>query len=415
MLQTLNIVAAAGAHSRRANIFAGPAVAIGVLLFANAVEMVAMPALAGLVLLAGIQMINMMAIQTVWQVNIISRTVMATIFASTLIMPLQFAVLLGVVISILLFVLQQSNSEFSNQVMQSLDLLRHLGQIDNPTTIVGLVTIPLMLLGLVLATFLLFIFGWTSVGIAVAIIGLLQGAGISLGYPNPDGKYPDVSPDFVGQGIANVAVSLFQGLPVGGSLSSTALVVSVGAKTRLANIFTGLFAILAVVIFAPLIELLPMFGLAAILVIAWVQSIKLPRIQHVWQTGPASRAIMIFTFIATLIIPIQYAVFLGVLLSFVIHIYQASEKVESTEIVPLPDGRYEERPAPKQLPSNQAILLAPRGSVLCGIRRVRGASAGSRKYRADSRPVAPARPGGYWKHLYACARPLRRQPEILPG
>ena len=298
------------------------------------------------------------------------------------------------------------DSEFSNKVRQALDLIRNLREIDVPTTIVGLVTIALillfdrtrlnkfsMLLGLVLAAFLPFIFGWTSVllvgqtadipagfprpvmphlildpdlisvGIAVAIIGLVQGAGISLGYQNPDGKYPDVSRDFVGQGIANLAVSLFQGLPVGGSLSSTALVVSAGAKTRLANIFTGLFAILAVMLLGPVIELLPMSGLAAILVIAGVQSIKLPRIQHVWQTGPASRAIMIFTFIATLFVPIQYAVFLGVLLSFVMHIYRAAEKVEITEIVPLPGGRYEERPAPKQLPSHQVILLSPRGSL----------------------------------------------------
>jgi SulP family sulfate permease len=83
-------------------------------------------------------------------------------------------------------------------------------------------------------------------GLAVAIIGLIQGAGISSAYPNPDGKYPDVSRDFLGQGIANVVVSLFRGVPVGGSMSSTVLIVSSGATSRWANIFTGLFAIMAV-------------------------------------------------------------------------------------------------------------------------------------------------------------------------
>jgi SulP family sulfate permease len=172
-----------------------------------------------------------------------------------------------------------------------------------------------------------------TVGIA-AIIGLVQGAGVSLGYTNPDGKYPDVSRDFVGQGIANLAVGLFQGLPVGGSLSSTALVVSSGAKTRLANIFTGLFAILAVLLFAPMIEVLPMAGLAAILVIAGVQSINLPRIETVWQTGLAARGVMIFTFIATLALPIQNAVFLGVFLSILVYVFRAAERVEISEIVP---------------------------------------------------------------------------------
>ena len=298
------------------------------------------------------------------------------------------------------------SSEFSNKVRQSVDLLRNFAEIDVPTTIVGLTAIALivildrtrlrkfsMLIGLLLVALLPILFGWDSValvgdtasippglprpvipaplldldlitvGIAVAIIGLVQGAGISLGYPNPDGKYPNVSRDFVGQGIANLAVSLFQGLPVGGSLSSTALVVSAGAKTRLANIFTGLFAIVAVVLFAPVIELLPMSGLAAILVIAGVQSIKLPRIQNVWQTGPASRGMMVFTFIATLALPLQYAVFLGVLMSFVMHIYRSAEKVDIVEIVPLEDGRYEEHPSPKQLPSDRVTVLSPKGSL----------------------------------------------------
>lgn len=298
------------------------------------------------------------------------------------------------------------SSDFASKVMASFDTLLHLGQVDLPTTIVGLTAIALivvldrtrlrkfsMLIALLAVALLPVIFGWNSVvlvgdtasippglpkpaiptpilnldlitvGIAVAIIGLVQGAGISLGYPNPDGKYPDVSKDFVGQGIANLAVSLFQGLPVGGSLSSTALVVSAGAKSRLANVFTGLFAILAVVLFAPLIELLPMAGLAAILVIAGVQSIKIPRIQTVWRTSAASSAMMVFTFIATLVLPIQFAVFLGVILSFVLHIYRSAEKVDILEIVPLGDGRYEERPAPDQLPSNQVILLSPEGSL----------------------------------------------------
>jgi SulP family sulfate permease len=298
------------------------------------------------------------------------------------------------------------SSEFPNKVRKAVDLLLHLDQVDVPTTIVGLAAIALiilfdrtrlrkfsMLLGLLIVAVLPLIFGWDSVllvgdtadipaglpkpviptllfdidlitvGFAVAIIGLVQGAGVSLGYPNPDGKYPDISRDFVGQGVANLAVSLFQGLPVGGSLSSTALVVSAGAKTRLANIFTGLFAILAVLLFAPVIEILPMAGLAAILIIAGVQSINVPRIQNVWQTGPASRGIMIVTFLATLVLPIQYAVFLGVVLSFVIHIFRAAEKVEIVEIVPREGGRYEERPAPQQLPSHQVILLSPKGSL----------------------------------------------------
>ena len=69
-----------------------------------------MPALAGLVIVAGVQMVNVHAIQTVWQTNMVARSIMLVTFGSTLVMPLQYAVLLGVAISILLFVFQQSNT-----------------------------------------------------------------------------------------------------------------------------------------------------------------------------------------------------------------------------------------------------------------------------------------------------------------
>jgi SulP family sulfate permease len=65
---------------------------------------------AGLVILAGVQMINVNAIQTIWQTNPVSRTIMPITFGSTLVMPLQYAVLLGVAISILLSVFQRSNT-----------------------------------------------------------------------------------------------------------------------------------------------------------------------------------------------------------------------------------------------------------------------------------------------------------------
>jgi SulP family sulfate permease len=53
--------------------------------------------------------------------------------------------------------------------------------------------------------------------LAVAIIGLIQGVGVSSSIPNPDGEYPDASRDFVGQGVGNIFAGLFQGMPLGGS------------------------------------------------------------------------------------------------------------------------------------------------------------------------------------------------------
>ena len=110
--------------------------------------------------------------------------------------------------------------------------------------------------------------------LSVAIVGLMQGAGVSQSAPNPDGKYPDVSRDFLGQGAANIAASLIGGIPAGGSISGTVLVVSAGAKSRWANIFAGLFVALIVLAAAPLVEMVPMPALAALLIVAGFQGLR---------------------------------------------------------------------------------------------------------------------------------------------
>ena len=75
--------------------------------------------------------------------------------------------------------------------------------------------------------------------IAVAIVGLVQGAAVNHAFPNPDGSKSDPSGDFTGQGLANVTTGFFQGMPVGGSFSATAILAEGGARTRFANIVAG--------------------------------------------------------------------------------------------------------------------------------------------------------------------------------
>jgi SulP family sulfate permease len=140
-------------------------------------------------------------------------------------------------------------------------------------------------------------------------------------------------------------------------------VVGAGAKSRIANIFAGVVAMLGVLLFGNQIEQLPMAALAAILIVAGVQSIKPERIRTVWQTSVASRGVMLFTLIVTLLIPIQLAVLLGIVLHFVLHIFRSSDKVRVEEIVVRADGGFAERAAPKALTSSSVMVLLPYGSL----------------------------------------------------
>jgi SulP family sulfate permease len=72
--------------------------------------------------------------------------------------------------------------------------------------------------------------------LAIAVIVLVQGAGVSESAPNADGRPSNMNQDFLAQGVANLASGLVRGLPVGGSVGQTALNVSAGPRTRWASI-----------------------------------------------------------------------------------------------------------------------------------------------------------------------------------
>jgi SulP family sulfate permease len=297
-------------------------------------------------------------------------------------------------------------SEAGNKVFRAIDTFLHFGQIDLPTLFIGLATIvtivlvertPLKryayLVALALVTILVPLLGLESVtlvgdttniprtipiphlpqlslvpslilpALAIALIALVQAAGVSQSVPNPDGEYPDPSGDFRGQGIANIAVGLSGGIPVGGSVSGTALVRSSGAQSRWANIFTGLFGLVVVLLFAPVVELIPLAALAGLLVTVGAGMVNVPRLRTVWNTGAAPLTIMLITFVATLFTPIQVAVALGVMLHILLYIFRSAEAVRLERIVPQEDGTFFEGEVPEALSSGEIVVLQPIGSL----------------------------------------------------
>ena len=297
-------------------------------------------------------------------------------------------------------------SQYSNKLIASIDTLIHPGVWNWQTVIISLVTFGLififartrlekfnMILALLGASVLVGILNLSSVdligdiaaipegfpqpmlpdlslvgslllpAVAIGLVGLIQAAAVSKSVPNADGNYPDSSRDFIGQGFANTASGVFQGLPIGGTMSETSVNMSSGAKTRLANLFSGLLIILLVLLLGDVIELVAMPAVGALLVAAGYGSIKFPEIEDVRDTGAGPRWTMVFTFTATLFMPIQYAVVLGIVLSILIYLYRSSTDIRLVELVPEEDGSILEHPAPGKLPHHDVTILRVYGSL----------------------------------------------------
>jgi SulP family sulfate permease len=199
--------------------------------------------------------------------------------------------------------------------------------------------------------------------LSVAIVGLIQGAGISKAVPNPGGVYSNINRDFVGQGAGNAAASLFGGMPVGASLSSTALNVQLGGRHRAANFIIGPIIAVVLLLLAPAVELIPRAALGAMLIVIGVRAIDVPAIRAVWQTSVPTRTIMLVTFIGTLVVPVQYAVLIGVALSVVQYTFSSSLDARIVTLTRDDNGRYAEGEAPGKLADNSVTVLDVYGSV----------------------------------------------------
>jgi len=297
-------------------------------------------------------------------------------------------------------------SPASNKIVRTVDTIVHFRQIDVATFAIGLLTIAIIFLmdrtrlaryslaiGLAATTVLVPSLGLDSVSfvgdtiaipralpvprfpqlallpglllpaLSIAIIALVQASGVSQSVPNPDGEYPDPSGDFRGQGLANIVAGSTGALPVGGSLSGTTMIKNIGGVSRWANIFTGIFGAVIVLLFAPVIEVLPLAALAGMLVTVGVSMIKTDRVETVLNTGRVPVTIMGITFALTLITPIQVAVMIGVGAHILIYIFRSAEAVRIERIITQEDGGYVEAPVPSALSSNEIMILNPVGSL----------------------------------------------------
>ena len=197
---------------------------------------------------------------------------------------------------------------------------------------------------------------------SLAFIGLVQGAGISANFPNPDGTYPDASRDFIGQGVGNLVSGIFQGMPVGGSMSATALIKTAKSKSPMCQIFAAVYMAVVILLFGNFVGYIAMPALAGLLIIIGVRTVKPERIFSAWKTGRVQAVVMFTTLVLTILIPLQYAVVVGIGISMILYVVYHSNDLVLKRFV-LEEGKVRQFDPPQEVPAGEVIVLQPFGSL----------------------------------------------------
>lgn len=145
---------------------------------------------------------------------------------------------------------------------------------------------------------------------AIALLGTMELA-VSA---RRGGARPDMRREILAQGAANVVGAFTSAFPASASLTRSALLELGGAKTRVAAAAAALVVVPMLFFAAPFVSALPMASLAGVLFVTAASMVDRKRITRVWRASPVSRNLMIVTFVATLTLPLEWAVFIGVAL-----------------------------------------------------------------------------------------------------
>lgn len=159
---------------------------------------------------------------------------------------------------------------------------------------------------------------------AVALLALVESLSVAKAIGLSTNQRVEASRECIAQGMACMVGGIFRCIPSAGSLSRSAVNYDSGAKTHNAGAFSGLFVLLAMLIFSRLIAYVPIPSLAGVVVVSAYHIVDYHHLKLTWQSRAVSRVVLIVTFIATLLLPLHIAIYLGALLSIGIYLYESS-------------------------------------------------------------------------------------------
>jgi sulfate permease, SulP family len=159
---------------------------------------------------------------------------------------------------------------------------------------------------------------------AVTVLALTEAVSIARAIAIRSEQRIDGNQEFIGQGLANVVGSFFSSYASSGSFNRSGLNYEAGARTPLAAAFASGFLALILLLVAPLAAYLPVAAMAGILfLVAW-GLIDFHHIRGIVRASRSEAAVLVATFLSTLFLDLEFAIYIGVILSLALYLNRTS-------------------------------------------------------------------------------------------
>ncbi len=159
---------------------------------------------------------------------------------------------------------------------------------------------------------------------AVALLGLIEAVSISRAVATKSNQRIDANQEFIGQGLSNIVGSFFSSYAGSGSFTRSGINYDAGAKTPLSAIFAAILLMIIVLLIAPLTAYLPIAAMGGIILLVAYNLVDFHHIKQTLSFSKSESSILLTTFFATLFLELEFAIYLGVLLSLVLFLAKTS-------------------------------------------------------------------------------------------
>ena len=168
--------------------------------------------------------------------------------------------------------------------------------------------------------------------LTIALLGAIESLLCARVADNLSDDKHNPNQELIGQGIANIVVPFFGGLPVTGTIARTATNAKAGAKTPVSGLIHAIVILLIMLMAAPLASHIPMACLAGILLyISW-NMFDVAEFKRLKQFNITYKFILLGTFFLTIIFDLTVAVQVGLVLACIFFIYRISSLTQIEEL-----------------------------------------------------------------------------------
>ncbi len=151
--------------------------------------------------------------------------------------------------------------------------------------------------------------------LALALVGLLEATAIARSIALKTGQEVNINQEFIGQGLSNFISSFFSAYMGSGSFSRSAANLSAGAVTPISAILASLFLLLILLFVRPWINYIPIPAIAGVIILVAWRLVEFEHIKNILKTSPTSSTVMAVTFLSSLIIGLEFGIYIGIMVS----------------------------------------------------------------------------------------------------